>query len=120
MFELKVINSFSAAHQLRMVAEKCENLHGHNWGVEAVVICKTLKNGMVMDFGDLKKILKEVLLPLDHIFLNDLSAFKKNSPTSENIAKYIFNEIRGKLPKRVKLDSVMVSETENNIASYSE
>lgn len=55
LFELKVTGSFAAAHKLQMVAKKCENLHGHNWKVEACVKGSGLSNaGVLIDFGILK------------------------------------------------------------------
>ena len=52
MFELKVINHFSAAHQLKLVAAKCENLHGHNWKIEVCVKGEKLNDAcVIMDFG---------------------------------------------------------------------
>lgn len=73
MFELKVTDHFAAAHQLRMVAEKCENLHGHNWKVEAYVAGKQLnKAGVLVDFGEVKNHLSEIMNTLDHKYLNEL------------------------------------------------
>ena len=52
MFELKVKTHFAGAHQLTMVGQKCENLHGHNWKIEVIVAGETLdKGGVLMDFG---------------------------------------------------------------------
>jgi len=47
MYELKVVSRFAAAHQLKMVAEKCENLHGHNWRVELYIAGKELNSAGV-------------------------------------------------------------------------
>ena len=63
MYELKIIGRFAAAHQLKMVAKKCENLHGHNWKIEVCLAGKELNSaGVLMDFGQLKIILSEILL----------------------------------------------------------
>ena len=119
MYKISVKSSFSSAHFLRHYKGKCENTHGHTWGVEISAAAPGLKNGMVMDFGDLKKLLKKVISALDHSFLNEKPYFKKKNPTSENIAGYIFGELDGKLPRGVKLLEVRVSETEKNTAAYS-
>jgi len=74
---------------------------------------------MVMDFKELKEKLKEVTVPLDHVLLNDLRDFKKSNPTSENIARCIFKKLSRLLPRGVRLEEIKISETENNIASYS-
>ena len=55
MYELKVTTHFAAAHQLKLVALKCENLHGHNWKVEVYLTGKNLNDaGVLMDFGEIK------------------------------------------------------------------
>ena len=70
VFELKVKTRFAGAHQLTMVGEKCENLHGHNWHVEVCVKGERLNSaGVLADFGDIKKAVKEVVKGhLDHKF----------------------------------------------------
>jgi len=116
MFKIKVISIFNAAHRLRAYKGKCEKLHGHNWKIKAVVYSPDLdKLGMVMDFKVLKKRLDAVLADLDHSYLNDKKEFKKVNPTSENIAKYIFD----RLSKSVKnLKSISVWETDTSCATY--
>ncbi len=120
MFDVSVAMYFSSAHNLRGYKGKCEELHGHNWKVEAVLRSHKLdKNGMVEDFTVIKSRLKEVLSLLDHKYLNDLAYFKKVNPTSENIAKFIFKKTEEKLNhNKVKLASVKVWETENSYAVY--
>ena len=87
MYELKVVSRFAAAHQLTMVAKKCENLHGHNWKIELYVTGEKLNHaGVVMDFGEIKQHLSEIIADLDHKFLNDLAFFQDGNPSSENIA----------------------------------
>lgn len=94
MYKLNVISSFSSAHKLIGYRGLCKNLHGHNWKVRLCVNCELLDNiGMAMDFGILKKHLMELLEELDHQFLNDLPAFINMNPTSENIARYLFERI---------------------------
>ena len=116
MYEIKIIEEFSSAHNLRHYKGKCEALHGHNWKVEVLLRSKTLgKSGMVMDFRELKNKLKKVLLPLDHTHLNELPAFKKENPTSENIARYIHQKLARSVEKKLK---VSVWETDTSCASF--
>lgn len=119
MFELKITDHFAAAHQLKMVAEKCENLHGHNWKVEAYVVGDALNAaGVLVDFGELKAYLDDIMNRLDHKFLNELSLFDGN-PSSENIAKYIADELQVSLPDDgVRVSRVAVWESENACATY--
>ena len=76
MYELKIVTHFAAAHQLTMVGEKCENMHGHNWKVEVFVTGEKLDEaGVLMDFGIIKKHVAEVMSLLDHKYLNELEFF---------------------------------------------
>ncbi len=116
MFELSVESHFSSAHRLLNYQGKCENLHGHNWKVEITVAGEELdKSGMLVDFKILKSKLNEVLDKLDHKDLNSFEEFKDISPSSENIAKYIYEEIKEQLPQ---LQQVAVWETEKARAIY--
>lgn len=119
MFELKVVTRFAAAHQLKMVAEKCENLHGHNWKIEVYVSGDSLNEaGILMDFGEIKKGVAEVMKSLDHRFLNDLECFAGN-PSSENIAMYIAKTLTEKMSAPgVKVSRVTAWESEDASATY--
>lgn len=119
-YRLRIRDKFSAAHSLRNYNGKCENVHGHNFGVEIEVIGYILNpdTEILIDFKVLKRKLKEVLSDLDHQFLNNLDFFKKNNPSSENIAKYVFNQLKNSLPSEITLNYVMVSENENACAYY--
>jgi len=121
MYKLSVRAEFSAAHSLREYKGKCEALHGHNWKVEAVVAALKLdRQGLALDFHKIKKALRDVLDELDHRYLNQLLYFKKHNPTSENLAKYIFDKL---LLYRLKgnghLQAVTVWESDNCSATYS-
>ncbi len=98
MYYLKIKEFFAAAHNLLNYHGKCEALHGHNWKIEAIISGKTLDNaGMLIDFKILKQYLNEILETLDHKYLNELDFFNGKSPSSEFIAKYIFEELEKKL-----------------------
>ncbi|TRZ95436.1 6-carboxytetrahydropterin synthase QueD [bacterium] len=116
MYTLKVELNFSAAHNLRGYKGKCEELHGHNWRVVVKVTQDKLdKAGMVMDFADLKKGLNRVLDKLDHKYLNSLAYFKRVNPTSENIAKYIYDSLESSVKG---LKSITVWENSSSSATY--
>lgn len=118
MYTVKVEANFSSAHNLRRYRGKCEELHGHNWKVEAVVRADKLdKAGMVMDFKYLKKKLNSILDKFDHKYLNDTAYFKKVNPTSENIAGFIYGNLKKEVPG---LDSVTVWENDTSAATYRE
>ena len=120
MFELKVTNHFAAAHQLKMVAKKCENLHGHNWRIEVRIAGDRLNNaGVVMDFGIIKQHVSDIMKTLDHKFLNDLVFFKNGNPSSENIAKYITETLQDKITEKdVRVTSVTAWESDDACATY--
>jgi 6-pyruvoyltetrahydropterin/6-carboxytetrahydropterin synthase len=118
MYSIKVEADFSSAHNLRQYRGKCEELHGHNWKVEALVCNDNLdRTGMLMDFKYLKRHLNNVLEKLDHKYLNNLKAFKKINPTSENIARYIYDSLKSRVSN---LKSVTVWENSSCSATYEE
>ncbi|MBN4076459.1 6-carboxytetrahydropterin synthase QueD [Gemmatimonas aurantiaca] len=121
MYELFIKTHFSAAHHLRDYTGKCANQHGHNWLVEVYCQCSELDHvGMAIDFVDLKREVNELLESLDHKDLNELEYFKKYNPTSENLAKYLFDMLSAKLNNdRVKISKITIYETPNCGASYS-
>jgi len=122
-FEVYVESNFSAAHWLKLYKGKCESLHGHNWKIGVVVTSTELnKQQMVIDFVKLKKILNKILDSLDHKCLNNLSFFKTDQPTAENIAKYIYKKLKEKLLhyKNVEKIKIIVWETPIQYASYEE
>jgi 6-pyruvoyltetrahydropterin/6-carboxytetrahydropterin synthase len=121
MFELKVVTHFAAAHQLKMVAEKCESLHGHNWKVEVYLTGEKLNRaGVLMDFGEIKKEVTTIMKTLDHKFLNETEAFHDaHPPSSENIARFIARELQAAIKDpAVKVSRVNAWESENACAAY--
>jgi len=121
MYELKIVTQFAAAHNLRDFKGKCENIHGHNWKVEVVVVSEELdQTGLVMDFGEIKRHTGEVLAELDHKHLNDdLEFFRENNPSSENIARYIYKGLVPRINKgSVKITRVSAWESDTSRATY--
>ncbi|MCJ7481670.1 MAG: 6-carboxytetrahydropterin synthase QueD [Thermodesulfovibrionales bacterium] len=122
MFELMIETYFSAAHQLRGYKGQCEKLHGHNWKVQVYVLAEKLNEiDLAIDFHELKRLTEEVLAPLDHGFLNDIFPFTEKNPSSENIAKWIYDSLKKKLnDTSVSLSGVTVWESEAASATYFE
>lgn len=120
MYEIKVITHFAAAHQLRNFRGKCEQLHGHNWKVEVVLRGESLNDeGLLIDFQELRDITNGILEELDHSFLNELPTFKDQNPSSENIAAYIFKELRHRLDgNHIDITKVTAWESDSACASY--
>ena len=121
MFELRVVTGFAAAHRLTMVGEKCENLHGHNWKVEVYVQGQQLdEGGVLMDFGIVKRHVRDLMKTLDHKFLNDLEYFQNGTPpSSENIARYVAEGLTARLARPdVKISRVTAWESDNAAATY--
>ena len=115
---MAIKGEFSSAHYLRGYKGKCKNLHGHNWKVEIIIIADELDEiGMVADFGFLKSKMNGILEITDHVCLNDLEYFEEINPTSENIAKYLFDEYV-KVIKPFKVKSVQVWESENSSVRF--
>lgn len=121
MFELKVVTHFAAAHQLKMVADKCENLHGHNWKIEVCVAGEKLNRaGILIDFGEVKDHVREIMASLDHKFLNELTIFGDACPpSSENIAVYVAETLQSRIADpRIRVSRVTAWESENASATY--
>ena len=120
MFELKIITHFAAAHQLKMVSKKCENLHGHNWKIEVCIMGNKLNSaGVLIDFGEVKKHVLKIMENLDHKFLNELEFFHDGNPSSENIAMYIAKELQKTIKEPLlKVSSVCAWESDNACATY--
>ncbi|MFA5515523.1 MAG: 6-carboxytetrahydropterin synthase QueD [Desulfuromonadales bacterium] len=121
MYRLTINTHFAAAHNLRNYQGDCENLHGHNWKVEVTVAARELdKAGLGIDFKILKRETKEVLGLLDHKYLNDIPPFDTLSPSSENMACFLFEKIGERLNSaNVQVEKVTVWESDQAHASYS-
>jgi 6-pyruvoyltetrahydropterin/6-carboxytetrahydropterin synthase len=122
LYELKVVTHMAAAHQLREYEGGCEKLHGHNWKIEVHVTGKDLgPNGLLMDFKQVKEATARLLAELDHTFLNDLKPFSTINPSSENIARYIYDSLSRDLNDgTVKVSKVTAWESETACAAYME
>jgi len=120
MYELMVRRNFAAAHSLREYRGQCESLHGHNWKVEVFITVTELNElGLAVDFRLLKEKADEVLKNLDHRHLNELPYFKELNPSSENIAKFIYDQLSSILnDKRVKITKISTWESEDSCSSY--
>lgn len=111
---------FEAAHQLPHHDGKCRRLHGHSWIGRVYVKGNKLiedgsKQGMLLDFDDIKKYLQPILTDfLDHHYLNETTGLL--NPTSEAIAKWVFEKLEASsLPG---LYSVEIQETCTSGAQY--
>lgn len=133
--------NFEIAHALWNYDGPCANIHGHSYRMFVTVIgepiydSKNPKNGMVIDFGDLKKIIKqEIIIPLDHAIILNKKAreslkslnnqmFKKQyfvdyQPTCENMVIDFVKKIQGKIPDHLKLHSLKLHETATSFAEW--
>jgi 6-pyruvoyltetrahydropterin/6-carboxytetrahydropterin synthase len=124
MFEVTVEDSFAAGHYLRNYKGKCENPHGHNYKVRVTLAGQELdKAGLLVDFKDLREVMKHVIDRLDHQMINDLEPFTVLNPSAENLAKYFYDEADGRLGQvtngRVRVKDVTIFETDSTTAKYS-
>ncbi len=111
-YRLTVRDHFDAAHFLRNYQGKCSKLHGHTWGVEVKIEGSKLNQSeLLFDFQELKKLLRSSLSYFDHAFLNEITPFDRISPTGENLARFIFEDLERKLPSGIRLVSVKVEES---------
>jgi 6-pyruvoyltetrahydropterin/6-carboxytetrahydropterin synthase len=133
--------NFEIAHALWNYDGLCKNIHGHSYRLFVTVIGTPTedennpKNGMVIDFGDLKAIVKkEIVNPLDHAIILNAKAlqgseldfnqmFEKKyivnfQPTCENLVVDFAEKLRNKLPSNLKLHSMKLHETASSYAEW--
>jgi 6-pyruvoyltetrahydropterin/6-carboxytetrahydropterin synthase len=125
MFEVTVDRSFAAGHYLRNYKGKCENPHGHNYKIRVTLAGDRLDHaGLLLDFKDLKDVMKETIERLDHQMMNDVEPFTTLNPSAENIARYFYVETNKKViavsNERVRVKEVTVWETDTTTATYRE
>ena len=125
MFEVTVEDSFAAGHYLRNYKGKCENPHGHNYKVRVTLAGQELdKAGLLLDFKELKMVMKPVIERLDHRMINDVAPFTTLNPSAENLAKFFFDEtnvtLKSSTSGRVSVKQVTIWETDTTTAKYSE
>jgi 6-pyruvoyltetrahydropterin/6-carboxytetrahydropterin synthase len=103
---------FDSAHNLVGYNGKCENLHGHTYRLKITFEGDIKEDGMIIDFTILKKIIKEKIINiLDHRYLNEII----KQPTAENIALWIYNELKDDFEKyKVKISEINLWETEDS------
>ncbi len=124
MYSINYSTHFDAAHFLRNYQGKCANIHGHRWKLGVEVSGEKLNDiGILIDFNDLKRYLKEIADTLDHKVINDVPYFQKVNPTAENIAKYSYDLLKESIKKEfphLSLDFVEVWEAPQSKAIYRE
>lgn len=144
MIRVTKIFSFETAHVLYNYDGKCKNMHGHSYKLFVTVKGKPIndlenpKNGMVVDFGDIKTIVKEEIVDVwDHsVLVNALSPHQElgNSleqqghkviycsfqPTCENMLYAIASKIKSRLPQGISLAYLKLHETENSYGEWFE
>ncbi len=120
MYEVAIRRRFAAAHQLRNYGGKCEDLHGHNWIVEVGVTGRELDEvGLLLDFKVLKAKVDGIMEELDHSYLNDHAWFREKNPSSENLARFLFERITADLGgEDLQVSHVRVWESEDSQATY--
>jgi 6-pyruvoyltetrahydropterin/6-carboxytetrahydropterin synthase len=125
MFEVTVEDTFAAGHYLRNYKGKCENPHGHNYRVRVTLAGEQLdKAGLLLDFKDLREVMKPVIDRLDHQMMNDIEPFITLNPSAENLAKYFYDEtsvfLKHETNGRVRVKNVTIWETDETTATYFE
>ena len=133
MYQLKTVADFDSAHFLAGYNGKCSNLHGHRWKIVLEVQTEELKEdvqhkGMYVDFGELKKDLRNIADSMDHALIIERNSLKETTfealkseldfrPTAENMAKYFYEKIK---ILGYNMRAVTVYETPANSATYME
>lgn len=137
MYYLKTSAAFDSAHFLSGYEGKCANIHGHRWTVEVKIKGDKLqesgtKRGMLIDFGDLKKAVRDLADFFDHALIYESGSLKASTvqalgeenfrlievpfrPTAENFARHFYGLLT---EKGLEISSVTVYETPDNCAEY--
>lgn len=122
MYKINVTEKFCGAHQLNGYDGECANVHGHNWRIRLAIACKQVNSiGLTIDFKEAKRKLKKILDQFDHKNLNDLIPFADRNPSSENIAKTIFDLCAREFDNdNEKVVEIQVWESDNYSIIYTE
>ncbi|MFO0669429.1 MAG: 6-carboxytetrahydropterin synthase [Polyangiaceae bacterium] len=120
MWEISQETVVGAAHQLRLTPGEGERLHGHNWRIKATVRATRLdEHGFVLDFAELGRVLRELVEPYEHVFLNEVPPFDDVNPTAENIARVVADNLAARVDDdRVRVARVDVWENDVCRATY--
>lgn len=120
MFTISVKTYFWASHQLTLPDGSKERPHHHNWSVTADVSSSRLnKMGLVMDFHRLKAMLDETIAGFQDATLDKSDYFRRNNPSAENAARYIYEQLQQRLPEAIELRSITVAEEQGCSAKFS-
>ena len=119
-YQIRVHGIFESAHYLYNYYPdgSDEELHGHTWEAEVFVKMNEIKNGISVDFLGVRKRFDSIINDLDHISLNDFKPLKKVNPTAENIARYIYYELKESICQNASISEVRVWEGPKNYASF--
>jgi 6-pyruvoyltetrahydropterin/6-carboxytetrahydropterin synthase len=125
MYEVTVDAGFSSGHYLRNYHGRCENPHGHNYKVRVTLVGKELDQaGLLLDFKQLKHVMRPVIDRIDHQMLNDLEPFTEINPSAENLARYFYDQTSAQLQDmtsgRVRVKNCTIWETDTTSAIYYE
>ncbi len=120
MWEISQETVVAAAHQLRFAPGEGERLHGHNWRIKAIVRANELDPcGWVMDFGVLGTLLRNLVEPYEHVFLNEIPPFDDLNPTAENVARVVADRLAERIDDaRVRVARVEVWENDTCAATF--
>ena len=120
-YTIRVEARFEAAHNLREYYGKPEPLHGHSWKVEAKFLCSKLDHEDIgIDYVHAEEALKKLASRFDHRYINEVPPFDVLSPTSENLARWFFNELNTRETRQASvLKEVVVWEGPHASVSYS-
>jgi len=122
MFEVTATLVISASHHLRGYEGACENVHGHNYKIEATVAAEELDGiGLAVDFKVLKEHLNKVAGKFDHSDLNQHEEFRQVNPSSENLARVVYTRLQASMQEMpVRLLRVSIWESEGSYVTYRE
>ena len=118
MLTVTIKDQFESAVKLYNYSGSCANVHGHTYRIAVTFYNTDQSADMVVDYYEAKTWVEQAIAPLDHKFINELKPFDKVSPTTENIAKWLYEEIHNVIQTNIKILKIKLSENDNFSVTY--
>jgi len=119
MYEVRVQAQFYAAHRVRMSNRQLEPIHDHDFQVEAVIRGPTLnEDGVLVDFRTVQRALRRIVEPLSDSDLSTAPLLAGLNPSSENLARKLFEALSREIGPQVPLAGIYVREAPGCVAGY--
>lgn len=118
MLTVTIKDQFESAVKLYNYKGNCANVHGHTYNIAVTLYNVNQSSEMVVDYYEAKNWVSEAINALDHKYINEIKPFDVINPTTENIAKWLFQQIELLTTNDVKIKNITLSENDAFSVSY--